>query len=161
MTIGDRIRKTRVLKGISQTGLANAVHITKQTLYKYETNIVTNIPLNNVERIAKALDVTPAFLMGWENSADISIESEVFSPHEKKVITAYRSKPDMQPVVDKLLDVPSEDIQPPKSNIARIAALDGDGMSTIELPNTPEDIARQDEAARRLRQNRKLPRNSK
>lgn len=44
MTVGDRIRKQRELLGFSQTELAEKVNISKQTLYKYEKNIITNIP---------------------------------------------------------------------------------------------------------------------
>ena len=69
MTIGDRIKRQRELLGITQTELASKVHISKQTLYKYENNIVTNIPNTKVEDIAKALFISPGELMGWvENS---------------------------------------------------------------------------------------------
>lgn len=79
MTVGDRIRKKRELAGISQTALAERVNISKQTLYKYETNIITNIPSNKIEEIAKALSVSPAYLMGWEDNlnaenADLMID---------------------------------------------------------------------------------------
>lgn len=66
MTVGDRIRKAREEKGISQTDLAKMVGISKQTLYKYENNIVTNIPSNKIEKIADKLDVSEAYIMGWE-----------------------------------------------------------------------------------------------
>ncbi|MGN0466214.1 MAG: helix-turn-helix domain-containing protein [Lachnospiraceae bacterium] len=68
MTVGDRIRRKRELIGISQTAFAEMVNISKQTLYKYETNIITNIPSNKIEEIAKALNVSPAYLMGWEDN---------------------------------------------------------------------------------------------
>ena len=66
MTVGDRIRATRKREGISQTELAQKMGVIKQTLYKYETGIVTNIPSEKIEAAAKALGVTPGFLMGWE-----------------------------------------------------------------------------------------------
>ena len=66
MTVGDRIRKAREEKGISQTDLAKMVGISKQTLYKYENNIVTNIPSNKIEKIADKLDVSESYIMGWE-----------------------------------------------------------------------------------------------
>ena len=66
MTIGDRIRATRLARGIAQIDLANSTHISKQTLYKYENNVVTNIPSDKIELLSKYLDVTPAYLMGWE-----------------------------------------------------------------------------------------------
>ena len=58
-TVGDRIRATRKREGISQTDLAQKMGVIKQTLYKYETGIVTNIPSEKIEAAAKALGVTP------------------------------------------------------------------------------------------------------
>lgn len=68
MTVGDRIKQTRLEKGIGQTDLAVKCDISKQTLYKYETNIVTNIPLSKITNIANALNVSEAYLMGWEEA---------------------------------------------------------------------------------------------
>lgn len=67
MTVGDRIKLQREIMSISQTDLANKVGISKQTLYKYEKNIVTNIPSDKIERIAETLSTTPQQLMGWED----------------------------------------------------------------------------------------------
>lgn len=68
MTVGDRIRKQRELLGVSQTDLAEKVRISKQTLYKYEKNIITNIPSDKIEEISKVLHVSEAYLMGWEDN---------------------------------------------------------------------------------------------
>lgn len=55
--LGDNIRIYREASGITQSDLAKKVGIKKQTLFKYEHNIVTNVPLEKVEQIAAALDV--------------------------------------------------------------------------------------------------------
>ena len=70
MTIGERIKKAREAKGISQTDLANAVKVSKQSLYKYENNIITNIPSDKIEAISYYLEVSPAYIMGWETEGD-------------------------------------------------------------------------------------------
>ena len=57
MTIGERIREARTAKGLTQEQLAEQVHVTKQAVYKYETGIVTNIPLDKLESIAACLGV--------------------------------------------------------------------------------------------------------
>lgn len=67
MTIGQRIKKRRTLLNIGQSDLAKSVNISKQTLYKYENDIVTNIPSDKIQHLADALDTTPAYLMGWED----------------------------------------------------------------------------------------------
>ena len=58
--------------------LAQKMGVIKQTLYKYETGIVTNIPSEKIEAAAKALGVTPGYLMGWE---DQDLESVSYVRH--------------------------------------------------------------------------------
>lgn len=77
MLIGDRIKKRRELLDISQIELAEKIGVSKQTLYKYENNIVTNIPSDKIENLAKFLKTTPAFLMGWEKEIDVEISKEL------------------------------------------------------------------------------------
>ena len=76
MTIGTRIKNKREELGIAQVELARKIGCTKQTIYKYENDIVTNIPSDNVEKLANALNTTPAYLMGWDNAAD-SIQTSI------------------------------------------------------------------------------------
>lgn len=72
MTIGQRIRARREQLGFSQAELAARIGEKPQTLYKYERNIVTNIPITTLEKIAEHLDVTPTYLMGWREKEDAS-----------------------------------------------------------------------------------------
>ena len=46
MTVGDRIRQVRIEKDITQQELADCAGVSKQAVYKYENNIVTNIPMD-------------------------------------------------------------------------------------------------------------------
>lgn len=64
--IGERIREKRELIGMTQTELAAKIGESKQTVYKYEHNIVTNIPYTKVELIANSLGCSPKYLVGWK-----------------------------------------------------------------------------------------------
>ncbi len=68
MTVGDRIKIAREAAQMTQDQLGQLCGTTKQTIFKYENNVVTNIPLDRLERIADVLDVSPSFLMGWSDS---------------------------------------------------------------------------------------------
>lgn len=72
ITVGENIKKIRENLNMTQTDLAKQVNISKQTLYKYETNVITNIPFNVIEKIANILSVSPVALMGWENEITTS-----------------------------------------------------------------------------------------
>lgn len=64
------IKREREKAGISQTDFAKMIKVTKQTLYKYEQGIITNIPSNKIEEIANALGLSPSYIMGWEDTTE-------------------------------------------------------------------------------------------
>ena len=77
MTIGERIKKTRERLGMSQVDFADKINVSKQTLYKYENNIITNVPSDKVEDIAEVGRVTPSYIMGWEEPAHKGVKIPV------------------------------------------------------------------------------------
>lgn len=76
MDKGSRIKAAREAAGLTQEELGVLCGTTKQTIFKYENNIVTNIPTDRMEKMAEVLNVTPAYLMGWESLALESIVEE-------------------------------------------------------------------------------------
>jgi len=67
MTIGDRIKEARLKRRLTQEQLAFFLGTTKQTIYKYEHGIVTNIPIDRIEKLSEILQVPIQYLMGWDN----------------------------------------------------------------------------------------------
>ena len=68
MTVGERIKELRTQLGLSQVEFAEKINVSKQTLYKYENNIITNIPSDKIEAAAKVGQVSPSYLMGWDEN---------------------------------------------------------------------------------------------
>ena len=77
MKIGDRIKNLRESLKITQSELANHLNTTKQTIYKYENNIVTNIPIDKIEKLSDILKTSPAYLMGWDDE-NKNLEFDIF-----------------------------------------------------------------------------------
>ena len=98
MTIGERIREARTAKGLTQEQLAEQVHVTKQAVYKYETGIVTNIPLDKLESIAACLGVAPGYLAGWQGSP---AGAELDALIQDEPIAAYQNLKDQLTQADK------------------------------------------------------------
>lgn len=74
MTIGQKIKALRITKELSQDDLARYLNITRQAVYKYENGIITNIPIDKIERLASLFGVSPEYLTGWEsNSSTVRI----------------------------------------------------------------------------------------
>ena len=94
MTIGQRIRHYRTKKGLTQEELAKILDTTKQNVYKYENGIITNIPINKIEMMAKLFNIKPSELIGWngeaENSASNSSAKPISPPDETSLLSIYR-----------------------------------------------------------------------
>lgn len=115
MTVGDRIRQVRQEQDVTQQELADYIGVSKQAVYKYENNIVTNIPTDKVDAIAKRLKVSPAYLMGWEEKPTAPAPRPIpkgFEPMPKmKKIPLVGSIACGTPIlaqqnIEKLVDVP-------------------------------------------------------
>jgi len=77
--IGERIKQLREANSLTQEELAKRLETSKQTIYKYENQIITNIPSDKIEILAKIFKVSPIYLMGWD-------ETNEESPPKKKGI---------------------------------------------------------------------------
>ena len=66
MTIGDRIKNRRKHLKMSAEELAKRIGKDRSTVFRYEKGDIENLPLDILEPIAKALETTPQYLMGWD-----------------------------------------------------------------------------------------------
>lgn len=95
MTVGERIKEIRLKLGMSQVDFADKINVSKQTLYKYENNIITNIPSDKIEAAADLGNVSPSYLMGWDKKeAKVNLLAgdgaiEYVSKSEKALLELY------------------------------------------------------------------------
>ena len=83
-SVADRIKQAREKSGITQVDLAVKIGVSKQTLYKYENGVITNIPSDKIEQIAELTGVSPAYLMGWVEDTPSDLPSNVLTITKKK-----------------------------------------------------------------------------
>ena len=136
MTIGERIKRLRELKGISQIDLAKQINISKQNLYKYENNIITNIPSDKIERISQVLRVSPAYLMGWEVSKQFNAptiaEETVTYPVIGEVAAGY-DKIAIEDWDGDTVDIPTEYLKGRHPDEFFVLRVIGDSMYPIYI----------------------------
>ena len=70
MNVGQRIKNRRKELGMSADKLAELINKNRATIYRYEKNEIENMPYDVIEPLAKILNVSPAYLMGWEDRAN-------------------------------------------------------------------------------------------
>ena len=89
-SVGKRIKDLRNSIGMSQVEFADKIGVSKQTLYKYENDIITNIPSDKIEAAAKLCGASPAALMGWTDSPVANSEKHAsFRDDEQKLLKNY------------------------------------------------------------------------
>ncbi len=67
--IGQRIKTLRKRKGLNQQDLANLLGKSLRTVQKYETGEI-EVSIAIVNQLAKLLDTTPTFIMGYETDRE-------------------------------------------------------------------------------------------
>lgn len=74
MKFGEKIRMLRTEQHKTLESLSKVVGVSRQTLSRYETGVITNIPTEKIELLAMGLETTPAYLMGWQKETEAEIE---------------------------------------------------------------------------------------
>lgn len=77
MDVASRIKARRTQLGLTLEEVGNAVGVGKSTVRKWESGVITRIGSDKIDLLARALKVTPAELMGWEESSSFSLPSNV------------------------------------------------------------------------------------
>ena len=95
MTIGQRIRVARERQNLTLEEVAKLCNTTKQTIFKYENEIVTNIPYDKIVLLSTALSVSPSYLFGWEEKKNSPSEPSL-TEGEQMLLNLFRQIPEDQ-----------------------------------------------------------------
>ena len=73
MTTGERIKNRRKELGISADKLAELIGVSRSTMFRYENGYIEKLPINNLVTIARSLNTTVGYLMGWDDEKNAPI----------------------------------------------------------------------------------------
>lgn len=91
-TIGDRIKARRLELDMSQDELARLVgYKSRSSINKIESD-GRLLPQRKIMEIATALNTTPAYIMGWEESNQVEAPSVPLTPRDERQIAADLEK---------------------------------------------------------------------
>ena len=74
MEIGEKIKYLRTRQGLTLEELGEKVGVGKSTVRKWETGAIANMRRNKIASLADALNVSPSYLMGWEDEVNIDMD---------------------------------------------------------------------------------------
>lgn len=88
MTTGEKIRARRKELGMSADALAEVLGKNRATVYRYESDEIEGMPTSVILPIATALNISPAYLMGWSDKKDV--EPTVLPKNMRKLVKVKR-----------------------------------------------------------------------
>ena len=114
--MSKKIKDLRLNKGLTLEQVAKVVGVGKSTVRKWETGMIANMKRDKIGLLAKALGVTPAYLMGW--AEDVSIEKNLLqdksnlSEEEKILLDLFNRVPEeKQKLVIEMIRVALENLE--------------------------------------------------
>lgn len=88
MGLKDNIKNRRLELNLTLEDVSKKLSISKPTLQRYESGVISNIPSDKIEKLAAILETTPSCLMGWEEK--IVKPSIELSEDEMNLLDKYR-----------------------------------------------------------------------
>ena len=73
-TMGQRIKDRRESLQMTLGELGKKINVGASTVRKWETGFIKDIRSDKIQKLAAALEVTPAYLMGWDESRNVKVD---------------------------------------------------------------------------------------
>jgi transcriptional regulator with XRE-family HTH domain len=107
MTIGSRIKQRRLALGLTQSELAQRLGLKSKVSISTVENDKEDLTTDRIRKFAEALDTTPAYLMGWEETPAFRRRHKYSDIKEQTIdgetIVTYKATPTVpQTEIDKL-----------------------------------------------------------
>lgn len=98
MTLGEKIRKRRIELNMTMDDLGNAIGVQRSAINKYEKGMITDLKRSTIHALAKALHVSPLYLLDDDNGDDERLE-------------ALHQNPQLGLIFDRSRKMSSEDVE--------------------------------------------------
>ena len=99
-----KIKELRKEKGLTLEQVGNIVGVGKSTVRKWETGMIANMKRDKIAALAKALDTSPSYLMGWQ-------EEQKKNDIQADIILRMRTDTDFMSVVETLYKLDKDKLQ--------------------------------------------------
>jgi len=103
--MGNRIRELRIKAELTQEQLGDMVGLQKSAIAKYENGKTENMKRSVIQKMANALGVSPAYLMGFEDDTPYYID-----PEAAELAKEIANREDLRILFDATRDISKEDM---------------------------------------------------
>ena len=145
MEIHERIKARRQALGLSADDIAEAIGVSRATVYRYESKDIEKLPLDILAPLAEVLKTTPSYLMGWNDVTPAPSSVLPLEQPEIDHIQKYRRLTDngratVDTVIDGLLEAgqpaPEQEKKEQEKIFVPVAARGGTGEPLEISPDT-------------------------
>lgn len=92
LTQGQRIRQMRLEHRFTQEYVAAQLRTTKQAIYKYEVDLIKNIPSDKLLQLSQLFQCSPAWLQGYSEDRGQPLTDHPFEKIDAPCGTPHQSK---------------------------------------------------------------------
>lgn len=117
MEMGEKIKYLRTRQGMTLEELGNRVGVGKSTVRKWETGAIANMRRNKIASLAEALNVSPSYLMGWEDEINVDMDMRNNSGTISNNIDSDSSESNNTHTTNNYYSSPCSKDSAPRSNI--------------------------------------------
>ena len=121
---GERIKKLRKEKGLTQEQLGNLLGVKKSAIAKYENNRVENLKKDTIQKLSEIFDVPASYFLGIDESNQPIITDSITIPLYSDISCGTGLFVDDN--VDEYISLPETLLSPSKEYFCQYA--DGDSM---------------------------------
>lgn len=76
MPVQDIIKSRRKELKLTLKEVADRLHVSEGTVSRYESGEIQNMGIDKIAALAKVLECSPGYLMGWEESPESSLHKD-------------------------------------------------------------------------------------
>ena len=124
MDMGQKIKTLREKHGMTLEQLGDKVGVGKSTVRKWENGIITNMKRDKIKKVADALNVSPAYLMGWDENNQQEEVPYYLNDDAREIAEFLFKNPEYKVLFDASRKVKKEDIQFVKEMLDRMRGGD-------------------------------------
>lgn len=113
MSVKDLIREKRLSLGMTMKEVADKVGVSEATISRWESGEISNMRRGAISALAKALNISPNEIMGWEQSEEYADDSPSYydDPEVAAIANEMKENPDIRVLFDATRGLKKESIE--------------------------------------------------
>ena len=121
-TTGERIKDARKALGLTQAELAEKVGVKYSAIHKYETGLVVNLKRETINALARALEVSPSWLMCLDENDEAATQT---GDGLNEYLEMLRNRPECRMLFSVAKDATKDDVEKAVAIIEALRKTEG------------------------------------